>query len=147
MFSDLIGPSSGAFCRSCICRLWYVVLLCVLLDTSSWTCLVVRVLVHTKSANTACKTLLMMDQWGPKHVELKLKSWLKLIHWDHIVYLVGLYICVWEIMWHKTTTVKNIVSGLQLSTYNMYRIFRGWKASGGVVLTTHSHLTLRLQKM
>ena len=33
--SDLIGPSSGAFCTSCICRLWYVVLLCVLLDTSS----------------------------------------------------------------------------------------------------------------
>ena len=33
--SDLTGPSSGAFCTSCICRLWYVVLLCVLLDTSS----------------------------------------------------------------------------------------------------------------
>ena len=33
-----------------------------------------------------------MDRWGPKHVELKLKCWLKLTHWDHIVYLVGLYI-------------------------------------------------------
>ena len=32
--SDLIGPSSGAFCTSCICRLWYVVIR-VLLDTSS----------------------------------------------------------------------------------------------------------------
>ena len=32
--SDLIGPSSGVFCISCICRLWYVVI-CVLLDTSS----------------------------------------------------------------------------------------------------------------
>jgi hypothetical protein len=32
--SDLIGPSSGAFCTSCIRRLWYVVLH-VLLDTSS----------------------------------------------------------------------------------------------------------------
>ena len=32
--SDLIGPSSGAFCRSCIHRLWYVVIR-VLLDTSS----------------------------------------------------------------------------------------------------------------
>ena len=42
----------------------------VLLDTSSWTCRVVRVLPHTKSANTACKTLLMMDRCGPKHVEL-----------------------------------------------------------------------------
>ena len=32
--SDLIGPSSGAFCTSCIRRLWYV-LIPVLLDTSS----------------------------------------------------------------------------------------------------------------
>ena len=43
---DLIGPSSGAFCTSCIRRFWYVVLLCVLLDTSSrcngWTCRVVQ---------------------------------------------------------------------------------------------------------
>ena len=37
-FSDFIGPSSGAFCTSCIRRLWYVVLLCVLLDTRSETC-------------------------------------------------------------------------------------------------------------
>ena len=33
--SDLTGPSSGAFCTSCIRRLWYVALLCVLLDKSS----------------------------------------------------------------------------------------------------------------
>ena len=32
--SDLIGPSSGAFCTSCIRRIWYV-LIHVLLDTSS----------------------------------------------------------------------------------------------------------------
>ena len=32
--SDLISPSSGAFCTSCIRRLWYVVIR-VLLDTSS----------------------------------------------------------------------------------------------------------------
>ena len=32
--SDLIGPSSGAFCTSCICRLCYVVIR-ELLDTSS----------------------------------------------------------------------------------------------------------------
>ena len=44
--SDLTGPSSGAFCTSCIRRLWYVVLLCVLLDTLS------RYI--PKSANTAC---------------------------------------------------------------------------------------------
>ena len=37
---------------------------------NGWTCRVVRVLPHTKSANTACKKLLMMDRWGPKHVEL-----------------------------------------------------------------------------
>ena len=42
---DLIGPSSGAFCTRCIRRLWYVVLLCVLLDTY----------YHIpKSTNTAC---------------------------------------------------------------------------------------------
>ena len=35
--SDLISPSSGAFCTSCIRRLWYVVLLCVLLDTPAVT--------------------------------------------------------------------------------------------------------------
>ena len=32
--SDLTGPSSGAFCTSCIRGLWYVVIR-VLLDTSS----------------------------------------------------------------------------------------------------------------
>ena len=31
--SDLIGPSSGAVCTSCICGLWYVIIR-VLLDTS-----------------------------------------------------------------------------------------------------------------
>ena len=35
-----------------------------------WMCQVVHVLPHTKSANTACKTFLMMDWWGLKHVEL-----------------------------------------------------------------------------
>ena len=39
--SDLIGPSSGAFCTSCIRKLWYVVLR-VLLDTSSRYKVVVR---------------------------------------------------------------------------------------------------------
>ena len=58
--SDLIGPSSRAFCTSCIRRLLYVVIR-VLLDTSSRYEVVGR---------TASKTLLMMDRWGPKHVEL-----------------------------------------------------------------------------
>ena len=64
--SDLTGPSSAAFCTSCIRRLWYVVLLCVLLDTSSrnsWTCRVVRVLPHIKVCKySSYKTLLMMDR-------------------------------------------------------------------------------------
>ena len=51
--SDLIGPSSGGFCTSCMCRLWYVVILCVLLDTSSCICrlwyVVIRVLLDTSS--------------------------------------------------------------------------------------------------
>ena len=55
-------------------QIWYVVLLCVLLDTSSrygWTCRVVRVLPHTKVCDyNVYKTLLVMDRWGPKHVEL-----------------------------------------------------------------------------
>ena len=51
--SDLTGPSSGAFCTSCIRRLWYVVLLCLLLDTSS------RYEVYEYSLY---KTLLMMDR-------------------------------------------------------------------------------------
>ena len=38
------------------------------------------------------KTLLRMDRWGPKHVQLKTKCKLKLTQWNHIVYLVGLYI-------------------------------------------------------
>ena len=32
--SDLIGPSSGAFCTSCICRLWCVVIRVLLDDVS-----------------------------------------------------------------------------------------------------------------
>ena len=60
---------------------------------TGWTCRVVRVLPHTKVCKYSFyKTLLMMDRWGPKHVELKLRCWLRLIHWDHILYLVGLYI-------------------------------------------------------
>ena len=70
--SDLTGPSSGVFIYKLYMQIWYVVIR-VLLDTSSrngWTCRVVRLLPHTKSANTACKTLLMVDRWVPKHVEL-----------------------------------------------------------------------------
>ena len=33
--SDLTGPSSGAFDYKLYVQIWYVVLLCVLLDTSS----------------------------------------------------------------------------------------------------------------
>ena len=65
--SDLTGPSSGAFYKLYL-QIWYVA---QPLLRNGWTCRVVRVLPHTKSANTACKTLLMMDRWGPKHVELR----------------------------------------------------------------------------
>ena len=38
---------------------------------NSWTCREVRVLPHTKVCDYSLyKTLLMMDWWGPKHVEL-----------------------------------------------------------------------------
>ena len=97
--SDLTGASSGAFVYKLYVQIWYVVLLCVLLDTSSryfvtagWTCRVVRVLPHTKSAHTACKqTLLKMHRWGPKHVELTYVMH-KTHSLKHFVYLVGLHI-------------------------------------------------------
>ena len=84
---------------------WYVVILCVLLDTSSryevvgsadWY-MVIRVLLDTSShyfvtaANTACKTLLMMDRRGPKHVELTYIM-NKTHSLKNLVYLVGLHI-------------------------------------------------------
>ena len=55
---DLIGPSSGAFYTSCICRLWYVVIR-VLLDTSSRYKVVGRtpvvcVIPHTKVCEYSC---------------------------------------------------------------------------------------------
>ena len=53
--SDLIGPSSGAFCTSCIRRLWCVVIR-VLLDTSSRYKVSSSTNSSTtyQSANTAC---------------------------------------------------------------------------------------------
>ena len=47
-----------------ICRKFFLQL------HNGWTCWVVCILPHTKTANTACKTLLMMDRWGLKHVQL-----------------------------------------------------------------------------
>ena len=62
--SDLTGPSSGAFFTSCIRRfgMWYYCAYYSTRPAGGWTCRVVRVLPHTKSAHTACKTLLMMDR-------------------------------------------------------------------------------------
>ena len=87
---------------SCICRL-----VCgnsVLLDTSSryeirngWTCRAVRVLPHTKSAHTACKTLLKMDRWGPKHVELTYVM-NKTQSLENFMYLVGLHVYYGELL-------------------------------------------------
>ena len=65
--SDLTGPSSGAFLQAV-----FADLVCGNTRTTrhvqpllhnGWTCRVVRTVVpHSKSANTACKTLLMMDR-------------------------------------------------------------------------------------
>ena len=52
--SDLIGPSSGAFCTSCVCRfgMWQYAYYST---RPAWTCRVVRTAVpHTISANRAC---------------------------------------------------------------------------------------------
>ena len=52
--SDLISPSSGAFCTRCMCRVWYVVIR-VLLDTSSRYKVVGR--TFTTNGNiSACST-------------------------------------------------------------------------------------------
>ena len=48
--SDLTGPSSGAFVYKLYVQIWYVVLLCVLLDTSSRYDVVGR----TISSETCC---------------------------------------------------------------------------------------------
>ena len=62
--SDLIFPSSGAFCTSCIRRLWYVVIRVLLDRSNGWTCRVVRTVVpHTKVCEYSLyETLLMMDR-------------------------------------------------------------------------------------
>ena len=88
--------------------MWYY---CVCYSTlppgTGWTCRIVGVLPYTiVSKYSLYKTLLMMDRWGPKDVELKPKCWLKLIHWDHIVYLVGLYIYIYYKMIHGSYNVK-----------------------------------------
>ena len=97
--SDLTSPSSGAFCTSCIRRLWYVVIR-VLLDTCS-----------------------------RYEVTAGLKCWLKLVHWDHTVYLVGLYIymcvcvcvcvCVWKIKIEASTGIKKCSHNFHLCTFAM----------------------------
>ena len=71
--SDLIGLSSGAFCTSCIRRLWYVVLLCVLLDTSR-----LDVSSSTRSSTTYQSLRIQLVQNAPDD--------------GHFVYLVGLHI-------------------------------------------------------
>ena len=61
--SDLTGPLSGAFYK-----LYSQTLVC---GNTVRTARHVQPLRNGRmNANTACKTLLMMDRWGPKHVEL-----------------------------------------------------------------------------
>ena len=62
------------------------------LQSNGWTCPVVRVLPHTKVCKYSLyKTLLTMDRWGPKHVELTYVM-NKTHSLKHFVYLVGLHI-------------------------------------------------------
>ena len=96
--SDLTGPSSRAFYKLYLqiwyvvlldtssryfvqavtlyklyLQIWYVVIRVLLFQKlyNGWTCRVVRVLPHTRVCEYSLyKTLLMMDRWGPKHVEL-----------------------------------------------------------------------------
>ena len=69
--SDLIGPSSGAFCTSCIHRLWYVVLLCVLLHTY----------YHIpKSVHTACTKRSWWRTDKVRNMSSWMKCWIKLTH-------------------------------------------------------------------
>ena len=95
--SDLIGPSSGAFCRSCTCRLRYVVIR-VLLDTSSrLQRLYVSSSTYSSTTYQSLQVQLLQNapDDGPMRSETcraKLKCWLKLTRSDHIVYLVGLHI-------------------------------------------------------
>ena len=72
--------------------LWYVVLLCVLLqrlDVSSST--------HSSTTHQSLRIQLVQNapDDGPMRSETcraNKKCWIKLTHWDHIVYLVGLLI-------------------------------------------------------
>jgi hypothetical protein len=66
-------------------------------------CWVVRVLPHTKSANTACRTLLKMDQWGPKHVQLTYVM-NKLTHWNTLCILLD---CIYITRWYTVHTMSN----------------------------------------
>ena len=82
--SDLIGPSSGAFCPSCICRLWYVVILCVLLDTSSLYEVVGRVCDNHETYLQICITNKMrnsscMCRQFPTYVRFPYRKFC--VHW------------------------------------------------------------------
>ena len=108
--SDLTSPSSGAFCTSCVCRLWYVVIR-VLFDTSSPYKVVGRTSMHITTYQSLQTQLLQnAPDDGPTRSETcraKLKCWLKLTHWDHTVYLVGLYMYILQ---NDTRTLRCQVS-------------------------------------
>ena len=91
--SDLIGPSSGAFCTSCICRLWYVVIR-VLLDTSSRY---VDVSSSTRITTYRSQRIQLVQNApddGPMRSETCRAniSAEKTYSLNHTMYLVGLYI-------------------------------------------------------
>ena len=69
--SDHTGPSSGAFCTSCVCRLWYVVIR-VLLDTYIFT--------YVK-----CSTLQVSVFGHPSYTLIYIHKCLRAVHYVHTI--------------------------------------------------------------
>ena len=125
--SNLIGPSLGASFTSCIRRLVCGTTVCTTRHVqplrSGWTCRVVRVLPHTKVCEYSLyKTCLMMDRWGPKHVELTYVM-NKLAHWITLCILLD---CKYITRWYTVPTISNHYSVLFIScdiiTMNSFRV-------------------------
>ena len=108
--SDLTGPSSGAFYK-----LYLQTLVCGNTRTTrpvqpllcnGWTCRLVPQLYHIpKSAYTACKTLLKVDRWGPKHVEVTYVM-NKLNHKTTLCILLD---CIYITRWYTVPTISRFV--------------------------------------
>ena len=99
---------------------------------NGWTCRVVRVVPHTKVCEYSLyKTLLMMDRWGPKHVELTYVMNKNSLIKNHIVYLVGLHIYT---RWYTVPTISSDTSSSE--TYRTVFIAQS-NSKLGIWLCTH----------